>query len=287
MRRPNWPAVRSCQILHPPCPSLCPVVGPIMLAVNPFEALSQYGPSRMRDYLQCQSDLPALGALPPSLWTVAHRAYYEMLQGAPQCLLVSGESGAGKTESCKILMQYLAALSTSFQGPEVRAAAEGITTRILHASPVLEAFGNARTARNDNSSRFGKFVKLRFDPQYHFLCTCETEVYLLEKTRVTTHAEGERSYHIFYQLLAGAVGGSVVGCGWLLGFGSCLRGNIAGPPAIRTGKYFGPPPSAGPIPCAIQEDSPALGTQYGKASPRVMQPLQSSLTPQSNAAGLV
>ena len=179
-------------------------LGPITVAVNPFEELEHYSAAHMQEYLQCRSDLQALDARPVHLWSVAHRAYYEMLSGQPQSVLVSGESGAGKTESCKILVRYLAALSTAFQGAEVKAVAEAVAARVLQASPVLEAFGNARTVRNDNSSRFGKFVRLRFDARRGFLRRCDTEVYLLEKTRVVAHATGERSYHIFYQLLAGA-----------------------------------------------------------------------------------
>jgi myosin-5 len=105
----------------------------------------------------------------------------------------SGESGAGKTETAKIAMQYLAALG----------GGSGIEYEILKTNPILEAFGNAKTLRNDNSSRFGKLIEIHFSESGK-ISGAQIQTFLLEKSRVVQCAEGERSYHIFYQLCAGA-----------------------------------------------------------------------------------
>ena len=114
-----------------------------------------------------------------------------------QSILVSGESGAGKTETNKHLMQYLAWRSRA--GGGVSSLAEAI----LQSNPVLEAFGNAKTSRNNNSSRFGKFVKILIEEK-GAICGAKMASYLLEKSRVVTVAEGERNYHVLYHLAAGS-----------------------------------------------------------------------------------
>jgi len=132
--------------------------------------------------------------------------------GEDQSILVSGESGAGKTETVKILMNHLASVQSIGESSEVFSP---IVKKVLDSNPLLEAFGNAKTARNDNSSRFGKFIQLQFDAEdpataafagktipSAILAGSKCEVYLLEKSRVTGHEEEERTYHIFYQLLA-------------------------------------------------------------------------------------
>lgn len=142
--------------------------------------------------------------LGPHVFAIADRSYRQMMseKRKSQSILISGESGAGKTESTKIVMSYL----TTLGGMGLENDKEGelsIMERVLQSNPVLEAFGNARTLRNDNSSRFGKFIELGFSRAGHLL-GAKVETYLLEKVRIAFHASGERNYHIFYQLLRGA-----------------------------------------------------------------------------------
>lgn len=142
--------------------------------------------------------------LDPHVFAVADRSYRQMMdkERKSQSILISGESGAGKTESTKIVMSYL----TTLGGMGVEQQKEGelsVMERVLQSNPVLEAFGNARTLRNDNSSRFGKFIELGFSRAGH-LMGAKVQTYLLEKVRIAFHASGERNYHIFYQLLRGA-----------------------------------------------------------------------------------
>ena len=163
-------------------------VGTILVALNPFKSLPLYTPAVMSKYAhRGQRDLP------PHIFEIADAAYRALVHTPQnQSILISGESGAGKTESTKLVLQYLA---------EIAGSTSHMEQRILHANPILEAFGNATTIRNDNSSRFGKWMEICFDAQFH-ICGARILNYLLEKSRVSGHAEGERSFHIFYFLLA-------------------------------------------------------------------------------------
>uniref|UniRef100_A0AAV1UQQ3 Myosin motor domain-containing protein n=1 Tax=Peronospora matthiolae TaxID=2874970 RepID=A0AAV1UQQ3_9STRA len=173
--------------------------GDICLAVNPYQWLDElYEPGLHEKYMHAQKQQD----VPPHAYAVSVAAFRHMCDnGTNQSILVSGESGAGKTETTKILMDNLATIA-----PASSRAATGqehsITTRIIEVNPLLESFGNAKTTRNDNSSRFGKFTQLQFD-KHHALCGAQCITYLLEKTRVISHERGERNYHIFYQLLHG------------------------------------------------------------------------------------
>ena len=148
-------------------------------------------------------------ATSPHVFAIADTAYQEMMTWQrPQSVLISGESGAGKTETAKKVMQYLAFRQQSADARTPTADAATLTATIaealLESNPLLEAFGNATTVRNDNSSRFGKFVKLWFDSRVGTLKTASITTYLLERSRIVTVAQGERSFHIFHQLCAGA-----------------------------------------------------------------------------------
>ncbi|KAI9140247.1 myosin head, motor domain-containing protein [Paraphysoderma sedebokerense] len=139
--------------------------------------------------------------MPPHVYAVTDASYRDMLQNREnQSILVTGESGAGKTENTKKVIQYL----TSIAADSSRSAGQGtLEQQILQANPILESFGNAQTIRNNNSSRFGKFIRIEFNTAGH-ISGANIERYLLEKSRVTHQTAKERSYHIFYQLMKGA-----------------------------------------------------------------------------------
>ncbi|KAF9623991.1 hypothetical protein IFM89_007689 [Coptis chinensis] len=161
--------------------------GPVLVAVNPFKEVSLYG----NDYIEAYR-LKSLES--PHVYAITDTAIKEMIRDeVNQSIIISGESGAGKTETAKIAMQYLAALG----------GGSGIEYEILKTNPILEAFGNAKTSRNDNSSRFGKLIEIHFSGAGK-ISGAKIQTFLLEKSRVVQCAEGERSYHIFYQLCAGA-----------------------------------------------------------------------------------
>ncbi|KAJ4792621.1 hypothetical protein LUZ62_043867 [Rhynchospora pubera] len=167
--------------------------GNILIAVNPFQKLPNiYSKKMMEQYRGAQ-----FGELSPHVFAVADVAYRAMLnEGKSNSILVSGESGAGKTETTKMLMQYLAFLGG-------RTATEGRTVeqQVLESNPVLEAFGNAKTVRNNNSSRFGKFVEIQFD-KHGRISGAAIRTYLLERSRVCQVSDPERNYHCFYLLCA-------------------------------------------------------------------------------------
>ncbi|XP_027181717.1 myosin-6-like [Coffea eugenioides] len=167
--------------------------GNILIAVNPFTRL----PHLYDNHMMQQYKGAAFGELSPHPFAVADAAYRLMMNdGINQSILVSGESGAGKTESTKQLMRYLAYMGG-------RAAAEGRTVeqQVLESNPVLEAFGNAKTVRNNNSSRFGKFVEIQFDDKGR-ISGAAVRTYLLERSRVCQVSDPERNYHCFYMLCA-------------------------------------------------------------------------------------
>merc|ERR1712062_958308 len=138
---------------------------------------------------------------PPHLWAIAEGAYRNMLQNKKDnAMLITGESGAGKTENTKKVITYLAMVATGAGGAKKETKKVSLEDQIVATNPILESYGNAKTARNDNSSRFGKFIRIHFTASGK-LCGCDIVSYLLEKSRITEQQEVERSYHIFYQLL--------------------------------------------------------------------------------------
>ncbi|KAK9725567.1 hypothetical protein RND81_05G153800 [Saponaria officinalis] len=167
--------------------------GNILIAVNPFQRLPHlYDGGMMGKYKGA-----ALGDLSPHPFAIADAAYRLMIQeGISQSILVSGESGAGKTESTKSLMQYLA-----YMGGRADVEGRSVEQQVLESNPVLEAFGNAKTVRNNNSSRFGKFVEIQFD-QRGRISGAAIRTYLLERSRVCQVSDPERNYHCFYMLCA-------------------------------------------------------------------------------------
>ncbi|XP_044259516.1 myosin heavy chain 95F isoform X1 [Tribolium madens] len=167
-------------------------VANILIAVNPYKDIPQlYAPQTIKNY-QGKS----LGQMPPHVFAIADKAFRDMKTlKQSQSIIVSGESGAGKTESTKHLLKYLCVNWGAQAGP--------IEQKILDANPVLEAFGNAKTTRNNNSSRFGKFMEVHFDKNFH-VAGGHISHYLLEKSRICSPQGDERSYHIFYMMMAGA-----------------------------------------------------------------------------------
>ena len=217
-------------------------VGPILISINPYKWLKgYYGETTMVEYRGQKA-----GQLPPHVFALADGAYNLMMKSGSlprarnQSIIISGESGAGKTEATKVIMQYLAkittldtisnlstaavATATTMGGMETtspfldnksnnlssstrtgtpRMSVGDLEQRVLDSNPMLEAFGNARTLRNDNSSRFGKFIKIQFSKKGRII-GATIEKYLLEKTRINFQMEGERNFHVFYQLIRGA-----------------------------------------------------------------------------------
>ncbi|KAM3301087.1 hypothetical protein P3S67_015587 [Capsicum chacoense] len=167
--------------------------GNILIAVNPFQRLPHLYDSHMME----QYKGAAFGELSPHVFAIADVAYRAMInEGKSNSILVSGESGAGKTETTKMLMRYLAHLGG-------RSGVEGRTVeqQVLESNPILEAFGNAKTVRNNNSSRFGKFVEIQFDKSGR-ISGAAIRTYLLERSRVCQISNPERNYHCFYLLCA-------------------------------------------------------------------------------------
>lgn len=170
--------------------SIYTYTGNILVAVNPFKNLNIYDMDCVKRYKAA-----SFGDLPPHIFAIANETYLSLNKmHQNQCVVISGESGAGKTESTKLILHFLAQASLK---------KSLVQDQIIEASPILEAFGNAKTVRNDNSSRFGKFIEVQFDKDGSIKGALILQ-YLLEKSRVVTQAKEERNYHIFYSLLAGS-----------------------------------------------------------------------------------
>merc|ERR1712064_95023 len=167
--------------------------GLFCIVVNPYKRYPIYTARVVKMYLGKRRN-----EVPPHLWAITETAYRNMLTNLKnQSMLITGESGAGKTENTKKVIAYLAQVAASGKKQAKKVSLED---QIVATNPILESYGNAKTSRNDNSSRFGKFIRIHFNAAGK-LAGCDIESYLLEKSRITQQQEVERSYHIFYQLL--------------------------------------------------------------------------------------
>uniref|UniRef100_A0AAR2J5M6 Unconventional myosin-Ib n=1 Tax=Pygocentrus nattereri TaxID=42514 RepID=A0AAR2J5M6_PYGNA len=168
-------------------------IGSVVISMNPYKSLPIFTADKVEEYRNRN-----FYELSPHIYALADEAYRSLRdQDKDQCILITGESGAGKTEASKLVMSYVAAVCG--KGQEVNKVKE----QLLQSNPVLEAFGNAKTVRNDNSSRFGKYMDIEFDFKGDPLGGVISN-YLLEKSRVVKQPRGERNFHVFYQLLSGA-----------------------------------------------------------------------------------
>uniref|UniRef100_A0A3P9DNQ6 Myosin-7B n=1 Tax=Maylandia zebra TaxID=106582 RepID=A0A3P9DNQ6_9CICH len=168
--------------------------GLFCVTVNPYKWLPVYTPEVVTAYKgRRRADMP------PHIYAIADNAYTDLLQNREnQSMLITGESGAGKTVNTKRVIQYFAIVAAL--GENVKKGGS-LEDQIIEANPAMEAFGNAKTIRNDNSSRFGKFIRIHFGPTGK-LASADIDIYLLEKSRVVFQQPGERSYHIYYQILS-------------------------------------------------------------------------------------
>merc|ERR1712110_561789 len=170
--------------------------GLFCIVVNPYKRYPIYTGTVVKMYLGKRRN-----EVPPHLWAITETAYRNMLTNVKnQAMLITGESGAGKTENTKKVIAYLAAVAVPPKKKGDDPKKVSLEDQIVATNPILESYGNAKTSRNDNSSRFGKFIRIHFNAAGK-LAGCDIESYLLEKSRITQQQEVERSYHIFYQLL--------------------------------------------------------------------------------------
>ncbi|XP_042890599.1 myosin heavy chain, muscle-like isoform X40 [Penaeus japonicus] len=171
--------------------------GLFCVAINPYKRYPIYTNRCVKIYQGKRRN-----EVPPHIFAISDGAYMDMLQNHEnQSMLITGESGAGKTENTKKVIAYFANVGASTKKPKEGEKKQNLEDQIVQTNPVLEAFGNAKTVRNDNSSRFGKFIRIHFGPSGK-LSGADIETYLLEKARVISQQSLERSYHIFYQIMS-------------------------------------------------------------------------------------
>ncbi|XP_065742658.1 myosin-9 isoform X1 [Phocoena phocoena] len=172
--------------------------GLFCVVINPYKNLPIYSEEIVEMYKGKKRH-----EMPPHIYAITDTAYRSMMQDREdQSILCTGESGAGKTENTKKVIQYLAHVASSHKSKKDQVSGE-LERQLLQANPILEAFGNAKTVKNDNSSRFGKFIRINFDVN-GYIVGANIETYLLEKSRAIRQAKEERTFHIFYYLLSGA-----------------------------------------------------------------------------------
>ncbi|KAK0086371.1 hypothetical protein PV325_003303 [Microctonus aethiopoides] len=198
--------------------------GLFCVAINPYKRYPVYTTRCAKLYRGKRRS-----EVPPHIFAISDGAYVNMLTNSEnQSMLITGESGAGKTENTKKVIAYFATVGASTKKSEEADKKKGsLEDQVVQTNPVLEAFGNAKTVRNDNSSRFGKFIRIHFGPSGK-LAGADIETYLLEKARVISQQALERSYHIFYQMMSGSVKGLKEMC--------CLSDNISDYYFVAQGK---------------------------------------------------
>ncbi len=171
----------------------------VLVSVNPFKDCGDNTSATRRSYINREQ-----GELPPHIYAFADRSLRTLVaNNESQSIIVSGESGAGKTEACKLVMNFLSDSCSNGSTSASGGLVETLMKKIISTNPVLEAFGNAKTLRNNNSSRFGKFLQIDFSSGGSPMGAAQ-RVYLLEKSRIVSQGPMERNFHIFYQLCAGA-----------------------------------------------------------------------------------
>lgn len=206
----NEPEMIQCLKMRYAAKHIYTNIGPILVAVNPFERLAEdvYSAATIDKY--SEADAAESRRVGPHVFQISNNAYNRMFidkydpdKRENQSILVNGESGAGKTESTKQVLKFLASnsasVAASLENVDLTVDVERVITAI---NPITESFGNAKTSRNNNSSRFGKFIELEYVAD-GYIASSHIQTYLLETVRVTSQLKGERNYHIFYELFAG------------------------------------------------------------------------------------
>ena len=181
--------------------------GPILIAINPYKKLNIYSEESLRRYYEPNN---ANAIKEPHIYEISHNAYQSMFvdrldpaKRENQAILVNGESGSGKTETTKYILHYLAQVSASVSGNVNPTTSSGdIESKVIASNPITESFGNAKTSRNDNSSRFGKYIELLYTAD-GYIEGAKIRTYLLETVRVVRQSPGDRNFHIFYEIFAG------------------------------------------------------------------------------------
>lgn len=207
--------------------------GLFLVAINPYKLLPIYDESMVRKFRNQPTDKES-----PHIFAIAEATYRNLLSNKrDQSILVTGESGAGKTENTKKIIQYLSSITTASLRDDNTSKTDNIDDKILQANPILESFGNAKTIKNNNSSRFGKFIQIYFDSAGD-LAGANIDYYLLEKSRVVHQADEERNYHIFYHFIKGYENLSSLGLNKDVSTYEYLNGGVTSIPKVDDFKEF-------------------------------------------------